>query len=219
MRLMSSLKSSSQPGGHAQVAHGDASAAASQSDAHGLLADPRPEVLVEVEQVPDQPGQPREAVGQDRILGAGDARLVDALGVVDGLGERRRQGLDEHARLQTVGPVGADVPGELAGAQREADQRRVVQVELGQQPVEVGRERVEVIALGRAARGAEAAPVVGDDPVAGREQRVHLRLPGPAVQRPAGEEHDGGAAAVVLVVQLDRRGVLLPCDDDRHGAS
>ena len=79
MRLMSSLKSSSHPGGQAHVAIGDASAAALQRRAHGLLADPGAEVLVEVEQVAEQAGQPRVAVVADRLLDGGHARLVDAL--------------------------------------------------------------------------------------------------------------------------------------------
>ena len=97
MRLMSSPKSSSQPCGHAQVAYGDASAPAFHSVAHGVLADPLAEVVVEVEEVPEQPGQPRGAVVEDRLLHAGDAGLVDALRVLVGLGERGRQALDEHA--------------------------------------------------------------------------------------------------------------------------
>ena len=53
-------------------------------------------------------------------------------------------------RAQPLGAVGADVAGQLAGAEREADQGRVAQVERGQHRVEVGGEGVEVVAARRA---------------------------------------------------------------------
>ena len=97
MRVMSRLKSSSQPGGHAQVAIGDASAAAFQVARTVSSLMRLSEVLVEVEQVAEQAGQPLEPVVEDRLLDGGDDRLVDAGRVLGGLGERRREALDEHA--------------------------------------------------------------------------------------------------------------------------
>jgi hypothetical protein len=184
--------------------------------AHGLLADPLAEVVVEVEEVPEQPGEPRGPVVEDRLPDGVDRRPVDPVRVLVGLDERRREALDEDATLQPVGPVGADVASQLPGTEREADQDGVAQIELGQQLVEVAGERVEVVALGRPARLTESAPVVGDHAMAGLQQRVHLGLPGPAVKRPAAQQHDRSAAAVVLVVQLDRRRVLLTDGDCAH---
>ena len=99
-----------------------------------------------------------------------DPRLIDPLGVLRRLGERRRETLDEHACLQPLGPVGADVASHLAGTQRKPDERRVAQIELGQHLVEVTGERVEVIAHGRSARLPETAPVIADHSIAGVEQ-------------------------------------------------
>ena len=52
--------------------------------------------------------------------------------------------------LDPAGAVGAHVARYFTGAEREPDERRVMQVEFGQQHVEIGGERVEVIAAGRA---------------------------------------------------------------------
>ena len=136
-----------------------------------LLADPLAEVLVEVEEVRDQPGQPRVPVVEDGLLDAGDARLVDAGGVVGGLHERWSEALDEHCAPQPLRAVPANVAGQLAGAEGEADHGDVAQVEGGQHGVEVGGKGVEVVADARPARSPEPAPVVVDHSVPGGEQR------------------------------------------------
>jgi hypothetical protein len=82
-----------------------------------------------------------------------------------------------------------------------------------QQGVQVGGEGVVVIPGGGLAGGAEPAPVVGDHPVAGRQQRRDLPVPGPAAERVAVDQHHRPAGAVVLVVDLDVAGVL-PADGD-----
>jgi hypothetical protein len=56
-------------------------------------------------------------------------------------------------------------------------QDRVVQVQVLQERVEVGGERVVVIPGGGLAGVAEPAPVVGDDPVAGVQQHRDLLVP------------------------------------------
>jgi hypothetical protein len=185
--------------------------------AHRLLADPFAEVDVEVEEVADQASQPREAVVENCLLDTVDAALVDPRGVVGGLGKGGGQGFNEHETFEPVGAVDANVAGHFAGPEREPNESRVVEIERGEHSVEVGREGVEVVAAGRTARSAEAAAVVGDDPVTGREQREQLRLPGTAVQRPAVQQDDGWTTAVVFVVDLDR-GRVLPADGDgAHG--
>jgi hypothetical protein len=116
--------------------------------------------------------------------------------------------------VDAVGAVAGDVAHDLAAAHGEADEGDVGEVQVGQQRVEVGGEGVVVVAVEGLGRLAEAAAVVGDDPVAGLDQRGDLGLPGLARQRPAVDEHDRAAGAVVLVVELDRGGVL-GADGDR----
>ena len=67
---------------------------------------------------------------------------------------------------------------------------------------QVGGERVVVISARRPAGQPEAAPVVGDDPVACLEQRQLLTLPGGAAEREAVHEQHRWPDAVVLEVQL-----------------
>src|SRR5712691_10359602 len=85
--------------------------------------------------------------------------------------------------------------------------------------MEVGGEGVVVIPRCRAAGLAEAAPVVGDDPVPGVQQDRDLLVPGAAAERVAVDQHDGLAGAVILVVDLDVGAVLLADGDCGHGAS
>ena len=146
--LMSPWKSSSQVSTQAHVAHGDAAGAGVPAVAHGLLADPLAEVVVEVEEVLEQPGQPRGAVVDDRLPDRVDGHPVHAVGVLVRPAERRREALDEHAAPQPGGPVSPDVSGHFPGAEREADQGGVLQVEFGQQLAEIGGEGVEVVAGG-----------------------------------------------------------------------
>ena len=79
----------------------------------------------------------------------------------------------------------------------------VAQVQVVQQGVQVGGEGVVVIAGGRLAGLAEPAPVVGDDPVAGLQQRRDLLVPGAAAERIAVDQHHRLAGAVILVMDLD----------------
>jgi hypothetical protein len=102
----------------------------------------------------------------------------------------------------------AEVTDDLAGAHREADQSDVGQIEVLQQRDQVGREGVVVVAHRRLARAAEPATVIADAAIAGGEQLSLLALPRVAVERIAMNQHDRLAAAVVLVVDLDR-GVVL----------
>ena len=53
--------------------------------------------------------------------------------------------------------------------------------------------------------------------MAGLQERVYLRLPGPAVERPAAQQDDRRAAPVVLLVEADVGGVFLADGDERHG--
>jgi hypothetical protein len=79
--------------------------------------------------------------------------------------------------------------------------------------VEVGREGVVVVADGRLAGAAEAATVVADHAVTRREELALLSLPRVPVQGIPVDQHDRIAAAVVLVVDLDRGSVLASNDE------
>src|SRR5205823_3149870 len=87
-----------------------------------------------------------------------------------------------------------------------------------EQRFQVGGEGVVVETGGRPARLAEAASVVADHSVAGREQLRLLALPRVRVQGVAVDQDDRLPAPVVLVVDLDV-GVVLGTDlDVRHSA-
>jgi hypothetical protein len=113
--------------------------------------------------------------------------------------------------------VGAQVAGDLAGPHGEPDQVDVGQVEVLDHRVEVGGERVVVVARGRPAGVAEAAAVIGDDAVSGGQQVTFLPLPGPSIQRVTMDQDDGLPDSVILVVDVDAGAVLAPDGDERHG--
>jgi hypothetical protein len=73
-----------------------------------------------------------------------------------------------------------------------------------EQGVQIGGERVVVVADGRLAGAPEPTAVVPDHAVAGAQQRALLVLPRGAVQGVPVDQHDRLTAAVVLVVDLDR---------------
>ena len=88
-----------------------------------------------------------------------------------------------------------------------------------EQGLEVGRERVEVVAVQRLRRLAEPAPVVRDHAISSFDQCGRLLLPHAPAERPAVDEHDGCAGTVVGVVQVDRRSVLFADADVWHATS
>jgi hypothetical protein len=142
----------------------------------------------------------------------------DALGVVVGLEQERRNRPEQYRPTNARRAVLAEVAGHLAGAHREADEHDVVKAELLEQRVEVGGEGVVVVARGGPAGVAEAAPVVPDDAAAGAEKLGLLTLPRVGVERIAVDQDDRHAAAVVLVVNLDVAVVLAADTDVGHWA-
>jgi hypothetical protein len=182
----------------------------------GLLADPDTEVLVEVVEVGEELREPGVAVALRRGLDPVEHLLRDALGVVVAGGEEGFERGEERELRDPLVAVPRDVAGELAGAHREPDEDDVAQVERLQQGVQVGGEGVVVVAGADLRRPAEPAPVVGDDAVAGGEQRGRLALPAVAVQRVPVDEDDRLTCALVLVVELDRGAVLGPDGDVSH---
>ncbi len=111
----------------------------------------------------------------------------------------------------------AEVAGDLARAHREPDENHVTQVQLRQYGVQVGGEGVVVVARHGLARPAKATAVVGDDAVAGLDQRVGLLLPRLPVQRVTVDQDDRLPRPVVLVVEIDAGRALGADGDGSHG--
>jgi AAA ATPase domain len=135
-----------------------------------------------------------------------------------GLPELGLGGLDEEsarALLATItsGPLDESV------RDRIIEETRGNPLALLQQGIEVGGEGVVVIPGCRLAGLAEPAPVVGDDPVPGRQQGRDLLVPGAAAERVAVDQHDRLAGAMILVVDLDGGVVFLADGDCGHEAS
>src|SRR5262245_17259651 len=63
-----------------------------------------------------------------------------------------------------------------------------------------------LVAEHRPGRLAEAAAIVGDDPMSHPQEGRDLPLPGAAALRPAVDQHDGMAGSVILVVEVDAAG-------------
>ncbi len=74
---------------------------------------------------------------------------------------------------------------------------------LNERLVEPGRASTGTATAFPVAGVTETAAIVGDHPVAGREQDALLLLPGRTVERVPVNEHDRAAAAVVLVEDVD----------------
>ena len=100
-------------------------------------------VVVEVVQELEQERGP---IRLDRGLDALEHAGVDTFRVVGRLHQVRSERSDEHGFAHARGAVLAEVPRDLAGAHREPDQRDLLQIERRQQRVEIGRERVVVVA-------------------------------------------------------------------------
>ena len=184
------------------------------------VADPLGRQFVGVEEVLEEFFEPEVAVFFDRRLDPVEDFARDAFLVVVGLQQEGRDDAEHRHLADPVRAVVAEVAGDLAGAHREAAEDDVLaEREVVEQRLEVGGEGVVVVTGGRLARLAEAAPVVGDDPLAGGEQLRLLFLPGVAFERVAVDEDDRLAGPVVLVVKVDVGAVLFPDGDERHGVS
>src|SRR6266702_2047257 len=153
------------------------------------------------------------AVRENSRLDPFERGAVHTLRIVGRLQEKRRDGGHEHGFAYAVGSVLPQITGHLPAAHREADQSDITQVELRHELVQVLGEGVVVVPARRPAGPAEPSAVVCDDPVTCTEKRRDLSLPGCAAQRPAVDQHDGLAGSVILVVDLNRRRVLLTHSD------
>jgi hypothetical protein len=129
------------------------------------------------------------------------ARQAARIGL--GLEHQRRHRRDQAGLGDACGAVAADITRHFAAARRKAEQHRVPDVQVVEQLGQVVGVVVHVVAVPRLARAAVAAAVVGDAAVALAGEEDHLRFPAVRVQRPTVAEHDGLAAAPVLVIEFD----------------
>ena len=142
---MSSWKSSNQVSTHAHVASGDAAAPAFQALRTVSSLTRLPSRTSRLRKSLSNPVSHANRSSRIACRTAFDRRPVHPVRVVTGLGERGRQALDEDAAPQPAGAVGPDVTGQFPGAEREADQGDLMQIELGQYRVQIPGERVEVV--------------------------------------------------------------------------
>ena len=206
-----------QPGVHARVRR-ERRATSGDGEARlpGGLADPLRLQLVDVGEVVEEVLEVRVAVPEDRRLDVLEHLPVDALGVVVRPQQERGERREERRLPHAAGAVRPEVPRHLAGPHREPDQDDAPEIQALEQVVQVGGEGVVVVADRGSAGTAEPSAVVGDHAEAPRQQHPFLALPRAPVQRVPVHQHDGFAAAVVLVVDLDRSTVLRPDCDPRH---
>lgn len=124
--------------------------------------------------------------------------LREGVGFTEDRRDRAQQRQTGHARAAVV----VDVAGHVAAAHGEAHQRHVLEIQGGDQVVNVGRKGIVVVAVPRLIRAAKAATVKGDGAEAALRQVVQLAIPHVAVQRPAVAEENRFARAAVFVVNL-----------------
>ena len=84
-----------------------------------------------------------------------------------------------------------------------ADVDGVAEIEMVNHSGNVGRIMVHIVAVRYLARASVAASVDCYDAIAMVDEEQHLRVPVVRAERPAVMEHDGLAAAPVLVEDLD----------------
>src|SRR3984893_5873036 len=183
------------------------------------LADPlsvSPANTVEVLQKLHERDRP---VRLDAGAGAVEHFRIDAVRIVGRLDPARTGPVNTHRLAEPLWAVFADVSCDLAGAHGVSDQRHIGQIQGAQQSIEIGRERIVVVPDGWLARSAEAAAIIRDHAMASGQERGGLLFPGVTVQRPTMDQHDRRTRAVILVIDLDGRGVFLSDLDDTHGAT
>jgi hypothetical protein len=98
--------------------------------------------------------------------------------------------------------VTADIAGDFAAAGGMPDVDDMLQVELGDQFIEVVGIGVHVVAVPGLAGAAVTATVVGDATIAAGGEEEHLILEGVGGEGPAVAEDDGRAVAPVVVIDL-----------------
>src|SRR6476660_7361905 len=154
---------------------------------------------VDVVEVVEEVLEVRVAIVDDSRLDIGEDLAVDALGVIVGLEQERRDGTEQCCFAYPLRPVGGEVARDLAGAHRETDENHIAEVEVLNQRVQICSEGVVVVADGRLTRAAEAAAVITDHSIAVCEQIALLAFPRVAIQRVTVDQHDRLSGAVVLV--------------------
>src|SRR5690348_9473476 len=156
------------PSGHAsETCRGRCTGGDIPAGLDGLLADALAEENVGVEEVFEKFREEGVAIRRDGFLNALEDGGVDAFGVIRGFEKERRDGSNENGVGHAFRSVLTDVTCDFAAAHGKANQGEITQVEMGEKLVQVFGEGIVVVAGSGLAGAAKAAPVVGDDTMAG----------------------------------------------------
>ena len=156
--------------------------------------------------------EPRAVRGDPRLK-AVENLLRQSARIGGRLHHERRHRRDDGRLRRAALPVTGEVVHHLAAAGRMSDMHRSLDIEVSHQRGEVVGVVVHIVPIGRLARAAVAAPVVGNDAKALIQEEEHLRIPVVPAQRPAVAENDGLTLAPVF--EEDLRAVLR--GDEAHG--
>ncbi len=113
----------------------------------------------------------------------------------------------------------ANVARDFPSTHGEPNQRELAQMEVTDELMEVFGKSVVVVARAWLARLAETTAVIGNDAMAGGQQRWNLPLPRSAAQRIPVDEYHRIAGAMVFVIETDVARIFLTNMNLGHGIS
>src|SRR5262249_35320798 len=172
--------------------------------------------LIGVVEVLEKLGEEGIAVSNDGSLNAFENCGIDAFRIVRSLQQVGRNATDDHGSADVFRSVLADETGDFASTHGETDEGEFMQFQVGDNLVQIFGEGVVVVPGGGLAGIAEAAAVISDDAMAGREEHGKLLFPRGAAERISMNENYGIAGAVVLVIEFDVGRVFFSDIDVRH---
>ena len=125
------------------------------------------------------------------LAGISNAKAItDGKMAVDKLGVSAVDAKTLRVQLDKPLPWFPNLAASFALAHGEADKRDIMQIQRGDQIVDVGGKGIVVITVPRLLRTAKAATVKGDNPVTALGEEVELAVPHITIQRPAvAEQH------------------------------
>src|SRR5579862_7265153 len=192
------------PGGHARHAGcGGCNRCHVPTRLHRLLANSLPKINVSVVEVFEKLGEERIPVGGHGFLNSIEYRTVDALRIVAGLEQIRRHPTHDYSLAHIFRAVFSNKTSDLASTHREANQRKVFQLQMADEFVQVFCKCVVVVA-GRGLAGfAESPTIVSDDAISGVEQNRDLFFPGCTAEWISVNQYDGLTGSVIFIVEVD----------------
>src|SRR3984893_13731612 len=143
----------------------------------GLFADALAQQQVRVVEVLEEFGEERIAICSDGFLDPLEDAAIHALWIVVGLQQVWRDAGDDHRFAHTLRSVFPQVARHFAATHREADQRKIMQLEVRHYFVQVCGESVVVVTRGGLAGLSESPAVIGDDSVTCSKKHRDLFLP------------------------------------------